>query len=311
MTQQLVAPTTDILPILQQMDGLMFLGDTLLKSGLLPQAIKTKEAAIAIILKGREIGIGPMEAFSSIAVIQGKPTISPQLMIALAERSGQLENYIIQDDGEKCTVTVNRKGRSSFTASFSMEDAASMGLSGKDNWKKQPKVMRQWRAISAAFRVRFADVLAGMYTPEELGAEVDEAGTIFQEMPVETRSIPETAPNASSQEIVPTAAESAALEEGIALSRFPDDEEAEPFLPPFNGWYDWIQKAQKAKRKLCEVYPEIIGIGNEMIAEGELHYYDVLSEYGFEHSNDPTMTIEATKLLLREWAGLIKAKGKP
>ena len=32
--------------------------------------------------------------------------------------------------------------------------------------------MYQWRAISANFRITFPDVIAGMYTPEELGAEV-------------------------------------------------------------------------------------------------------------------------------------------
>ena len=56
-----------------------------------------------------------------------------------------------------------------------------MGLVGKHNWKTMPKVMRQWRAISAAFRPVFADVLAGLYTPEEMGAAVDEEGAIVTE----------------------------------------------------------------------------------------------------------------------------------
>ena len=173
-----LATTTDVMQIVGQMDGLMYLGDTLVKSKMLPKEIATKEAAVAIMLKGRELGVPPMEAFSSINIISGKPTISPQLMIALAERSGQLADLSIEDDGKKCTVTVTRKGRTPFSASYSMEDAAAAGLAGKDNWKKQPKIMRQWRAISAAFRVVFPDVLAGVYIHEEMGAEVDEEGTI-------------------------------------------------------------------------------------------------------------------------------------
>lgn len=177
-----ITTTTDILPILQQLEGLRGLGQVLIKSGMLPKDIKTPESAIAIMLKGRELGVGPMEAFSSINVIEGKPTISPQLMIALAERTGQLEDFKIVDDGEVCTVTVTRRGRTPFSASFSMKDAEAQNLTGKYNWKSMPKVMRQWRAVSAAFRPVFADVLAGLYIPEEMGADVTEDGDIVQEV---------------------------------------------------------------------------------------------------------------------------------
>ena len=60
ITSTRIAGSTDILPVIAQMDGLMFLGDTLVKSGMLPQSIKTKEAAVAVILKGRELGIGAL-----------------------------------------------------------------------------------------------------------------------------------------------------------------------------------------------------------------------------------------------------------
>ena len=173
-----VSPSSDIMPILEQMEGMMYLGDTLVKSGLLPSSVKSKETAVAIMLKARELGIGPMEAFSSINIIQGKPTISPQLMIALAERSGALADYRIDDDGKCCTCTVIRRGRSPFSASFSMDDAAKMELQSKGNWKSQPRVMRQWRAVSAAFRLVFADVLAGIYIPDEVGAETDTEGNL-------------------------------------------------------------------------------------------------------------------------------------
>ncbi len=45
----------------------------LVSTGFLPQAIKTPEQAIAIILTGRELGIGTMAALNTINVIQGKP----------------------------------------------------------------------------------------------------------------------------------------------------------------------------------------------------------------------------------------------
>jgi hypothetical protein len=99
-------------------------------------------------------------------------------MLALARRSRQLEDIKIRDDGETCTVALKRVGEEPHTTTFSQADAAAMGLAGKDNWKKQPAVMRQWRAVSAACRIVFPDVIGGMYTPEELGADVDAEGEI-------------------------------------------------------------------------------------------------------------------------------------
>jgi hypothetical protein len=171
--------STDVLDFVQHMDKLWDLASILVKSSMLPQSIKTPEAAVAIILKGKELGIGPMAAFAGITVIQGKPVVSPQLMLSLINRDGVLTDIKIEDDGETCRVTMKRQGRSSHTASFSMADAQAMQLAGKDNWRKMPAIMRQWRAVAACARVVCPDVIDGMYTPEEMGASVDEDGAII------------------------------------------------------------------------------------------------------------------------------------
>lgn len=149
-----------------------------MSSRLLPESITTPEAAAAIILKGRELNIGPMEALSGINVIRGKPSVSPQLMLALARRTKELEDFTIVDDGETCTVTVKRKGQTPVVTTFSMKDASKMGLASRDNWIKQPGVMRQWRAVAANLRVTFPDAVSGLYTYEEMGANVNEEGEL-------------------------------------------------------------------------------------------------------------------------------------
>jgi hypothetical protein len=146
--------------------------DFLVKSGFLPQAVNSVPKAIAIMTLGRELGIGAWAALSSINVIQQKPTVSPQLMLALINRSGQLEDITITSDNAGCTVTMKRKGRTPHTEIFIMANATTMQLSGKDNWKKQPATMMKWRAVAACARVVFADVILGLYTPEEMGADV-------------------------------------------------------------------------------------------------------------------------------------------
>lgn len=185
--------------LVRDLNDLLQLSNVLMKSGLLPAGIKTPEAAAVIILKGRELGIGAMEAFAGINVISGKPTISPQLMLALINRSGLMEDLSINDDGKTCVVGMTRKGRKTHVERFSMEDAARMttqekgetiSLANKYNWRSMPTVMRKWRAISACARVVFPDVIEGLYLPEEMGAEVDEEGEIVDAVAVTTSEPP-------------------------------------------------------------------------------------------------------------------------
>src|SRR5512141_675156 len=82
------------------------LANTLLKSGFLPGAFKTPEQVIAVMLKGQELGIPAMEALNSINVVNGKPTVSPQLMLALARRSKELEDLKIERTNDSVVVTI-------------------------------------------------------------------------------------------------------------------------------------------------------------------------------------------------------------
>lgn len=144
----------------------------LVASGFLPQSINNPQKAVAIMMLGRELGIPPWAALSTINVIQGKPTVSPQLMLALINRSGQLADMECLSSADECTVTMVRRGRVPHTETFTMKDATALQLTGKDNYKKQPATMLKWRAVAACARVVFPDVILGLYTPEEMGAEV-------------------------------------------------------------------------------------------------------------------------------------------
>ena len=160
----------------------------LLESGFLPKAIKTPAAAVAIILQGRELGIGPMTALNTINVISGKPTVSPQLMLALIQRTHELEGFSVTDDGEAAIVMMQRRGHAAHVERFGMAEAGRMQateyvnnqphripLAEKANWREQPETMRKWRAIAACARVVFPDAILGLYTPEEMGADVQVA----------------------------------------------------------------------------------------------------------------------------------------
>lgn len=151
--------------------------DLLIKSGFLPKAIQKPEQAVAIMMTGRELGMSPMQAFRSIYVVHGQPTLSAQLMLALCENTGELENKRIEQGDNFCQVTLKRKGQDPYMVKFTIEDAKRLfgeaQFKQKDNWERQPQTMLLWRAISAACRVVFPDAVTGLYTPDELGAEID------------------------------------------------------------------------------------------------------------------------------------------
>lgn len=164
----------------------------LVKTGFLPNAIKTPEQALAIILTGRELGIPAMAALNSINVIQGKPTVSPQLMIALINRSGSLDDIRFDVQADRVSVTMKRKGRTPHTETFGVEQAKALGLMTKSNYNQQAVTMFKWRAVAACARVVFPDVILGLYTHEEINPNltVNEDGEIIGEAMPEPVTVP-------------------------------------------------------------------------------------------------------------------------
>lgn len=186
----------------------------LIKTRFLPSSITTPEQVLAIALTGKELGIGMMEALRGINVIQGKSSVSPQLMLALARRTGEMEQFAIHAPGRLglppdhtgAECTVKRKGNAPHVTVFGPTEAKALGLEGKDNYKKQPGTMYQWRAIAANLRVTFPDAISGLYTPDELGAEVvvNESGDMsIKPMASPISYIPPQEKKQESQEALP------------------------------------------------------------------------------------------------------------
>ncbi len=146
----------------------------LVKSGFLPSSIKTPEQAIAIALKGYELGLPIMLSYSHINIINGKPTISAELMMALILRNcpGSTINFVKMEDNE-CVIEASRPGSKMHTFKFSESDAKAAGLLTKTNWKTWPRAMYRSRCISELARSMFPDVIMGCsYTAEELAPDM-------------------------------------------------------------------------------------------------------------------------------------------
>lgn len=143
----------------------------LLKSGLAPQSLKTPEAALFVILAGRDLGLSPTQALRSVNVIQGKVEVAADMQLALFKRSGGRGEWETLTDTAAMLVLTHPNG-DKHRESFTMEDAKRAGLGGP-NWAKFPKAMLRSRCITAAMKSAGFDVLAGVYAPGEVGGPED------------------------------------------------------------------------------------------------------------------------------------------
>ena len=149
-----------------------------------PTAFRGKpESVFAAVLYGEELGLGPMQSLNSIHVIEGKPSMSPELMRGLVARAGHRID-VKESSGDKVTLWGKRADTGSeATVSWSMKDAQLAGLAGRGAWKTYPRAMLLARATSELCRMLFADVVAGLsYTPEEAASI---AGSEWNEVPVD------------------------------------------------------------------------------------------------------------------------------
>ncbi|MBM5460257.1 hypothetical protein H8F21_22085 [Pseudomonas sp. P66] len=154
----------------QNLDEALKFADYLANSDIVPKDFQRKPANILVAVQwGMELGLQPMQAMQSIAVINGRPALWGDAVIALV-RSSPLCEYVVEtDDGETATCRVKRRGEEEQVRTFSMTDAKAAGLAGKQGpWSQYPKRMRQMRARAFALRDLFPDVLRGMAVAEEV-----------------------------------------------------------------------------------------------------------------------------------------------
>lgn len=139
-------------------------------SNLVPKDFKGKPGDCLIAMQwGVELGLKPLQALQNLAVINGRPALWGDAVIALVRGSSVCEYVIEEDDGKTATCRVKRRGEQEQARSFSMDDARAAGLLGKQGpWSNYPKRMRQMRARAFALRDVFPDVLRGMNVAEEL-----------------------------------------------------------------------------------------------------------------------------------------------
>ena len=126
------------------------------------------------ILAGREMGYGAFASVQGIHVIQGKPTVSANLMAAAVKAHPRYNYKVVEMTDDKVSIQFYEDGQPSGVSEFTKADATLAGLTGKDIWKKFPRNMLFSRALSNGVRWFTPDVFNGstMYTLDEIDADV-------------------------------------------------------------------------------------------------------------------------------------------
>lgn len=152
----------------------------LASSNLLPRQYQNNPGNLLFAVEYADaLGVSRINAITSIHVIEGKPSASADLIASLVRRAGHKLRLLGDDTYAEAQLIRIDDPEFTYTARWDLDKAKAAGLLGKGVWKSYPGAMLRSRAITEVARMGASDALFGViYSPEELGAEVDPDGEV-------------------------------------------------------------------------------------------------------------------------------------
>lgn len=165
-------------------------------AGVLPRIYQGNPGAILVIQEyAKTLGIPFLTAVTQVNIIEGKPSSSAILIKSLVRKAGHKIRSGHGPDGMSawCSIWTKQDPEFEYRAEWDLATAERAGLlrvvdgrivsknnNGKPtNWEKNPRVMLAWRALTECAREAVPEDLLGLYTPDELGYEVTDEGTVI------------------------------------------------------------------------------------------------------------------------------------
>ncbi|MFD4305031.1 recombinase RecT [Streptomyces albidoflavus] len=217
--------------------------ESLAGTPLLPDAYRKQPASVLWAMEyGRALGLDVVTTITTIHVIKGKPCQSADLMLGRTRSAGH--RVRIKSERTRCEVRIMRHDDpdDETVVEWTLDDAVTAGLCTLRNdrpysrdqknqpqpWEKYPRAMLRARAIAEAVRIACPEVLHGaIYTPEELGAVVDQEGNPvvveradappMQQTATVVQSTPNGPPPAPTRDYLAEAAETADADQLAAI----------------------------------------------------------------------------------------------
>jgi hypothetical protein len=278
------------------------LGNLLAASGYFSDAREMAQAAVKV-MTGRELGIPAIASMMGINIIKGKVALGAHL-IASRIRAHGYDFRILWHDNTGCEIEFFTKAdggkRSSLgKTSFTEEDAKAAGVFSSEMYKKYPRNMYYSRCVSNGAKWFTPEIFGGapVYTPEELGAEVDSEGEmIHREPPSPNRE------QVASRRITEEQAK-------VAEITRPTDDHTPRHDPELVSILSGMRDAAGCS--------ETIGRFKACLSDitgNDLDYYRILGTHGFESRQMKGKTAKDAKLAVADlfnfWKGLL-AQAEP
>ena len=128
---------------------------------------KNPQEAMAIMLLCQAENLHPATAMRDYHVIQGRPALKADAMLARFQQSGGAVKWEVYTN-EEVAGTFSHPQGGSLTVSWTLAQAKSIGIANKDNWRNYPRAMLRARVISEGIRSVYPGAVVGVYTPEEV-----------------------------------------------------------------------------------------------------------------------------------------------
>lgn len=187
---QYVAPPAEFE---RQLEPLSIAGAYKLSKGLFDSRLYSRfpnpEAIMAVIIRGREMGLGALTALDSFHVIEGRPCPHAYLMIARAKADPDCEYlYCVETSDESATwETKNRRNPTATRLTYTLAQAKASGLvqpaqekesrdgrkymAKANQWVIRPSEMCRKTAGVQLARMEYPAAVMGLYAYEEMGGD--------------------------------------------------------------------------------------------------------------------------------------------
>jgi len=129
--------------------------------------LSSVDQVVALMLMAEAEGRHVASAMQDYSVIQGKPSLKAEAMLARFQQAGGKVKWTCLTD-ERVAAVFSHASCEPVEIDWDMHRAKQAGLGGKDMWRKFPRQMLRARVISEGVRTAFPGALGGMYAAEEV-----------------------------------------------------------------------------------------------------------------------------------------------
>ncbi len=136
---------------------------------------KTEAEAVSIMLIAQAEGRSPALAARDYHVIQGRPALKAEAMLARFQQEGGVIEWVTYTDQKVSAKFSHPKSAPTpVLIEWTLDMAKRSGIANRDNWRNYPRAMLRSRVVSEGVRAVYPGIAVGIYTIDETLDEVKE-----------------------------------------------------------------------------------------------------------------------------------------